>query len=853
MSKHEEKKEKHTNIGRIAAELRSGAKEEQRLGIELEHLIYDEDYRVIPYEVMCQCLRRLAESENGSCYEEDGHLLGVETAHYALSLEPGCQLEISIEPLSDIARIGEIYDDFRAAADPVFLAEGYALHTEPVLPSVAADTHALDQIGLLPKERYRVMDAHFRTTGSRGREMMRASASAQVSVDFSSEEDALRKLRLLERLTPFLMLLTEQRSGLSTEAFSDPHLLRAQIWQDVDPVRCGYLPESLSDDYSFTGYAAYVYEQDSILIKKDSALIPTGGRTPEQLYGEQPLSAEETDYLLSIYFPHVRLKHYIEYRIADSMPIADVLSYAALIGRMMYEESVWERLEILLAPFQTTDDLHQAECDIMRDGWDAEICGKTALGWITAIYAIVTDGVTDREAVQLRRLLPLCYFEQEYYKNIRQNEKNHAAEDRGIKDYLNRSTAKYHDRVVRTLYVPKLFTVRETELFDRLIRELYGIFDRVIEHYLTDPSYRKLFGFPRELEELILQEPLYPCNIPMARIDLFYNEKTGAYQFCEFNTDGASAMNEDRELNLAFAQSLAYRQFAAKYDCKTCELFDSWVTQALRIYRDARGEKDACPRVAIVDFLENATINEFYIYKDAFEKAGCETVICDMRAIRFDGTHCMTEDGNVIDLIYRRAVTSDILSHMEESAAFLDAYRSGSVCVLGDFRTQIVHNKILYKILHMEQTKSFLSASQRAFVQAHIPLTMSLHELFDGSHEELKERVLDKKDQWIIKPEDSYGSKGVHAGVELQTKEQWQDAVYAAKDQPYVLQEFCTPYRLDNLVFTEDGSFHWVDTSNLTGLFVYNGQFTGIYSRISYEQVISTQYNEMSLPSIIVG
>lgn len=845
--------ENSVNIMRIAEELRSGAKKEKRLGIELEHLIYDAEYRVIPYETMAACLRTLAAAGNGTCYEEDGCLLGVWFEHYALSLEPGCQLEISIEPLSDIARIGEIYASFRAAADPVFAAAGYMLYTEPVLPSVAADPHALDRIGLLPKERYQVMDAHFQTSGSRGREMMRASASTQISVDFSSEEDALRKLRLLQRLTPFLMLLMEQRSGSSTDAFPYPHLLRAQIWQDVDPVRCGYLPQSLSDDYSFADYAAYVYEQDSILIKKDGALMPTGGSTPSELYAEHPLSAEETDYLLSMYFPHVRLKHYIEYRIADSMPIGDVLAYAALIGRMMYEESVRERLERLLAPFRSVDALRQAENAIVRDGWDAVICRKTALTWIADIYDIVTDGVSADEAVRLRSLLPLCYFEQEYVKNIRGNEMLHAAEDRNIKDYLNRSTAKYHDRVVRTLYVPKLFTAREMRLFDRLIRELYGIFDRVIAHYLADAEYRKLFGFPRELEELILQQPLYSCNIPMARIDLFLDEKTGAYRFCEFNTDGASAMNEDRELNRAFAQSLAYRQFAEKYDCKTCELFDSWVTQALAIYRDACGEKDACPRVAIVDFLENATINEFYIYKDAFEKAGCETVICDMRSLRFDGTRCTTEDGNVIDLIYRRAVTSDILSHMEESAAFLDAYRSGVVYVLGDFRTQIVHNKILYKILHMEQTKTFLTASQRAFVEAHIPFTMSLHELFDGSHEELRKRVLEQKDQWIIKPEDSYGSKGVHAGVELQTAEQWQAAVCAAKNQPYVLQEFCTPYRLDNLVFEPDGSFRWVDTGNLTGLFVYNGQFTGIYSRISYEQVISTQYNEMSLPSIVVG
>ncbi len=54
-----------------------------------------------------------------------------------------------------------------------------------------------------------------------------------------------------------------------------------------------------------------------------------------------------------------------------------------------------------------------------------------------------------------------------------------------------------------------------------------------------------------KLEELILNRPTYYSPIPIARIDIFYNEKTGDFKFCEFNTDGTSAMNEDRKLNIA--------------------------------------------------------------------------------------------------------------------------------------------------------------------------------------------------------------------------------------------------------------------------------------------------------------
>lgn len=838
------------NIQKIVTYITEGANDRQRLGLELEHLIYDEEYRVISYEQMVACLEQLMQKNGGKPYVLDGKLLGVESDGYALSLEPGCQLEISIEPLEDVDEIRRIYDGFRAIADPIFVACGYQLHEGAVLPFIASGEQPVEEIELLPKERYRVMDAHFKQSGTCGAYMMRASASTQVSVDFSSEADALRKVRILEKIAPLMMLLTEQRDGLPFSERWQPHLIRSQIWRDVDPVRCGYLPDSLSEDYSLEAYAEHIYHTDSILIRENGVLYPTQGKSAAQWYGERPL--EDVDYLLSMYFPHVRIKKYIEYRIADSMPIKDAVDYAALIRAVVYNEEVLCALERLFADVRTIQQLEEAEAAVIADGWAAVIYGRPVLCWLDELFTCIGARVHDpQELKRIHRMRPLPLLEYQYHAIIRGNEELHAPEDRGIKDYLNQSTAKYHNRVVGTLYVPKLFTHCQTRLFDRLIRQLYGIFDQVIAHYIADADYRALFGFPKELEELILQQPLYTRNIPMSRIDLFLNEQTGEFKFCEFNTDGASAMNEDRELNVAFSHSLAYQEFAKTHECHTYELFDSWVDEALQIYREYVHDAQALPRVAIMDFLENATINEFYIFKESFERQGCSVTVCDMRDLRFDGERCYTEEFGTVDLVYRRAVTSDILSHMDDSQEFLRAFRAGRLCVLGDFRTQIVHNKILYKILHMDETMRFLTASERAFVRAHIPLTMSLHELFDGKHEALRGKVMNEKDGWIIKPEDSYGSKGVHAGVELDSIEEWQQAVLAAKDLPYVLQEFCTPYRLDNIVFRPDG-WRWTDTSNLTGLFVYNGQFRGIYSRISYEQVISTQYNEMSLPTIIV-
>lgn len=436
-------------------------------------------------------------------------------------------------------------------------------------------------------------------------------------------------------------------------------------------------------------------------------------------------------------------------------------------------------------------------------------------------------------------------LEQEYRGIVEKDLKLHAVSSKEITAYIQNSTAKYHGRCVRTLYMPKLFTLDEVDLFERLIDTLYGIFYKVMDRYQTDAEYRRLFGFDKRLEKLILREPTYDCPLPVARIDIFLNEETGEFYFCEFNTDGSSAMNEDRELNNAIKLTKAYQEFAAKHELKTFELFDSWVEEFLAIYASFKHKK-ANPHVAIIDFMESATNEEFKIFAKAFEKHGISTEICEIRDLTYEDGVLKSPSGIGIDVIYRRAVTSDIMKHFDEVQPFIRAVVEEKVCLIGDFRTQIVHNKVLYKILHDERTKVFLTEEENSYVEAHVPFTVSLE---DGKFD--YEEVISHKNNWIIKPEDSYGSKGVHAGVECNDGE-WKQFVDECINQGYILQQFCMPYESDNIDLVKDPDATFRPYCNLTGLFVYNGRFRGCYSRISQSEIISTQYSEMALPTIVV-
>ena len=75
------------------------------------------------------------------------------------------------------------------------------------------------------------MDAYFRQSGKYGKYMMRASASTQVSVDYRSERDLIKKLRVLQKISPILMLMMENKTDAGSTLPKHPSrcLLRALL------------------------------------------------------------------------------------------------------------------------------------------------------------------------------------------------------------------------------------------------------------------------------------------------------------------------------------------------------------------------------------------------------------------------------------------------------------------------------------------------------------------------------------------------------------------------------------------------------------------------------------------------
>ncbi len=436
-------------------------------------------------------------------------------------------------------------------------------------------------------------------------------------------------------------------------------------------------------------------------------------------------------------------------------------------------------------------------------------------------------------------------LQEEYKSYITEHMEENAASALSVKDFLLHSPVYYHGRLhVDTLQIPKVFSEDTIRIFQNIVKITYSIFTKVIREYLNNSEYRKLFPFSRELEELILVPNLYNSLLPIARFDIFFNEEDHTFKFCEINTDGTSAMNEDRLLNQALELNPAHTQMKKKYQFKSFELFDTWVETLLSLY-DTYEKKVEKPYIAIVDFLENGTVTEFEEFKKRFQKYGYQCEVCEITKMRYQDHVLYSPSGKPVDIIYRRAVTTDIMARYADVKDFLDAVKNQDVCIMGSFCTQIIHNKWLFKVLREEPTLSLLTREEQLFVNEHIPYTNLLDENFCDV-----KQVTEDKNKWIIKPLDSYASKGVFAGTDY-SEEEWDSIVHENVNQGYIYQEYCPPYKTENICFTdEDAEFK--PYTNMSGLYVYNGIFKGVYSRLSDGGIISSQYNEKETATLVL-
>lgn len=262
----QEQPARESNINAIVSYFESGIKAfggPGELGIELEQIIVHDDLSPVSYSGehgVAWVLRQLAADYPRTTTDEHGDLLGVARPSEAVTIEPAAQIELSAGPFADLATARDTFEGFAQRLSDVLEPAGEKALAIGYHPSATARS-----LELIPKRRYQFMDLYLGERDIYGPCMMRGSASTQVSIDYTSTADCLRKLRLAFALVPMLSLMCDNAPVFEGKP-REHQLVRTDIWQHVDNDRCGLVPDVLDPSFDLRRYAEYILDTVAILI-----------------------------------------------------------------------------------------------------------------------------------------------------------------------------------------------------------------------------------------------------------------------------------------------------------------------------------------------------------------------------------------------------------------------------------------------------------------------------------------------------------------------------------------------------------------------------------------------------------
>jgi glutamate--cysteine ligase len=395
--------------GELVAWIEAGAKppEEFRIGTEHEKIpFYFRGNLPVPYEGLPQLgrggiralLEGMQEKLGWAPVTDRAQIIGLYDARSGagISLEPGGQFELSGGPVETIHETDAELEAHFSAIKTVAALLGIDFLSLGESPK-----WALNEIPLMPKQRYAIMARYMPKVGWRGLEMMFRTCTVQANFDYSGEADMVKKLRVSLALQPVATALFAN-SPLSEGKLNGFLSNRSEIWRHTDPNRTGMLPFVFEPGMSFERYVDYALSVPMYFVKRGDIYHDVAGANFDdllqgrltQLPGERATLADWANHLSTI-FPEVRLKRYLEIRGADSGPRPFLTALPALFAGLLYEQNALNAAWDLVKVWSEVDR-EQLRAAVPRLGLDAEIGGRRLRKVAAEVLCIARAGLARR-------------------------------------------------------------------------------------------------------------------------------------------------------------------------------------------------------------------------------------------------------------------------------------------------------------------------------------------------------------------------------------------------------------------------------------------------------------------------
>ncbi len=421
-------------------------------------------------------------------------------------------------------------------------------------------------------------------------------------------------------------------------------------------------------------------------------------------------------------------------------------------------------------------------------------------------------------------------------------------------------------RPLCTILRPRLLTTAQYHHLQRSLRQIMPAFAKVEQAALHDPAVLQQFMLSDWEKELLPFEPGFVSS-PTARMDCFCvmgndDDVYNTIAMTEYNAETPAAVAYTEVLSDIFLGLPIMREFEKRYEVRPLPTMHHVLHALNTAYRQWSGHKSGADRmrIAIVDWKEVPTYSEFLLCQQYFQTQGYECVIADPREMEYRNGKLYAGGDNPdfeISMIYKRVLLTELVTRSPEGLQhpIIRAVNDRAVCMVNPYRCKILHQKASLAVLSDEQNAHLFTPDEQRLIQAHIPWTRRLSERYtqyEGTQIDLVPFLGQNKDNFVLKPNDEYGGKGIVLGWTV-SQQEWESRLDEYAQNNTIVQRRVSipsePY--PSMI---DGTLDTYDRMLDTNPYLWDGQFaSGCLTRLSTAALLNvTAGGGSTVPTFVV-
>ena len=423
----------------------------------------------------------------------------------------------------------------------------------------------------------------------------------------------------------------------------------------------------------------------------------------------------------------------------------------------------------------------------------------------------------------------------EYHDLLAADEALSSAVFEKLRSAMRRNRLLYGERPIGIALRPHLLHEKQFRALARVAERVASALEKVAAAAVQSPDLMNQLGLTDAEHKMALVDPGYSMAGVTTRLDAFVHGDE--IKFVEYNAENPSSLSDQEALNSLLFEVPAMASFAERYRLLQYSPVERLLETLLSTYREWGGT--GVPNIAILDWKNLPTFNEFILLRDHFTARGVPTIICSPDDLEYRSGQLQCGAFR-IDLVYKRIIIHEFLARYDETHPLIRAYVNHDVCLVNPFRCKIMHKKAVFELLTDDEHQNWFTSSEKEAVHHSVPWTRRVADrktTRKGRRIDLLQFIRKNRARLVLKPNDDYGGHGVYFGSDMDERE-WDNAIATALSGDYIAQDAIDLHTETFPIFSDTGWMlqpMFVDTNP----FLFRGIVCGAMVRLSSSPIVN--------------